>query len=678
MHSLLVLSASSFWLLSHAAAARASAPPVFGSNATTTAFKAWLSTWRNFYCHSNASALPELQDSDLPSAFKGIPPRSVPSDGGAASGIVTEGMGYALMLEGMMAAQGDGWALNLALGLMRSWLAMVQGSSGTSKPPLGGSDKRDGSATKVNTRPYGVSAIPGKGPAGVATWKFPREECFGLGNRSDLCHGSATDGDEDALLGMIYLAAALDYPSDFVDLVIRTVIAFASADLGFPDLYRTLPDGKRVYVPKAGSQWGGLTPPYGKYKRERGVPDWCYAPSYFAPAHYRTFRNFVKNNWVAQFDEYLPPHLDGTPTHIQDLTAAFDAANLAGYNILYYSSCESGTVSNWVGVEAACEDKAALSCTGVPWAHTPYVGKKKRHCSASGTGWGSFGSDASRMPWRIAMDYALFTKESEGVQMYGRDGQVDRRIKFNARHYLNRIVTQYRRYGKCDGGKMGECDCHYTGCKPNWTQAINLSSAFEILQSDKPPTPTNRTPGLICHNVPKYGQSWWAGFMSYPTFTAFIAPYHGSMHTKGESTLKAMSREENKLWLDTLANICDFSKFNDAGGWQILGSVCQKTYFHVSQEVISTMIMSGSLPRVPEKRQRPKGAVVMKVEDTGDIEQPTAHQGAKAALGLVALAASAAVVHLGMRCRSSACSTNRALILSDGNPALWSYAEVVM
>jgi len=31
--------------------------------------------------------------------------------------------------------------------------------------------------------------------------------------------GSAADGDQDALLGMVYLAAALKFPADFVDVV---------------------------------------------------------------------------------------------------------------------------------------------------------------------------------------------------------------------------------------------------------------------------------------------------------------------------------------------------------------------------------------------------------------------------------------------------------------------------
>mmetsp|Transcript_119968 Transcript_119968/g.344842 ORF Transcript_119968/g.344842 Transcript_119968/m.344842 type:complete len:692 (-) Transcript_119968:305-2380(-) len=576
--------------------------PVFGGNATNQAFQVWLSNWRNYYCHVKGKHVPHVEDKDLPKAFQGHPAKEVTSDSGAASGVVTEGMGYALMIEGMLASTGDAWAKNLSLSLARSWMGMVQGGGDDMEKPLGGTDENDGSATKVDVKPYGVSAIPGVGPAGVATWKFPRKFCYGLSNKTDPCHGSATDGDEDAILGLVYLAKALEYPADFVDMTVRSVIAFASADLGFPDMFRTLPDGTRVYVAKAGSQWGGLTPPAGKFMREKGVPDWCTVPAYFAPANYRTFRDFLKTQWKPEFDKYLPPHLNGTKTALQDLVDAFEATITAGYNILYYSSCESGTVSNWVGVKAACKSDEDLSCEGVPWEHTPYVGAEKGNCSASGTGWGRFGADASRMPWRIAMDYALYSEETEKVRMFDRSGKEDKRIKFNARYYLNRIATQYKLYGKCDGGVLGDCDCDYGGCKVNFTQAFPLSAAFEINTSNAVPTaPTVRAPGITCDNVPHIGQSWWAGFMSWPTFTAFIAPYREKVHRDGK-ILKPMNETMSRTWLESLANICDYDKFNAEGHYMIKGATCQRTYFHVTQEVLATFVMSGSVPRLAEPR----------------------------------------------------------------------------
>merc|ERR1719221_2368914 len=151
--------------------------------------------------------------------------------------------------------------------------------------------------------------------------------------------GSATDGDQDAILGMVFLAGTLKYPHDFVDVVMRSVISFASADLGFPDLYRTLPDGTRLFVPKGGSDWGGLLPASGPFGSSQQT--WCYNPSYFAPGHYRTFRDFAKKRWNPAFDAYLPKHLDGSASSLSELLNAFDGAVTAGYNLLYYASCHS-------------------------------------------------------------------------------------------------------------------------------------------------------------------------------------------------------------------------------------------------------------------------------------------------------------------------------------------------
>lgn len=61
------------------------------------------------------------------------------------------------------------------------------------------------------------------------------------------------------------------------------IICPESKDLGFPDLYRVLPGGEKVFVPKMGSMWGGLTPEFGSYRTTQ--QPWCYSPGYFAPAH---------------------------------------------------------------------------------------------------------------------------------------------------------------------------------------------------------------------------------------------------------------------------------------------------------------------------------------------------------------------------------------------------------
>uniref|UniRef100_A0A7S0FTU6 Apple domain-containing protein n=1 Tax=Pyrodinium bahamense TaxID=73915 RepID=A0A7S0FTU6_9DINO len=472
---------------------------VKGGAATQAAFTGFLAIWRDSY-KINDGSVPEVVDASLPSAFKGIPTKVVVSSGGAAGGVVTEGMGYGIMVEAFKAVAGDKTGLANGIALLRGWLGMVYGPAHTPHPFGGGTER--GGATHANTYPYGVSAIAGKGlggtPSGVAGWKYPINQCY------PVCQGSATDGDEDAVLGMIYLSAALGNPKDFVDMAIRAVIAFASADLGFPDLYRTLPDGTRIFVPKGGSQWGGLLPEQGEFKSSQQA--WCYNPSYFAPGHYRVFRDYTKKHWKSSFDSYLPPHLDGTRTSVADLTAAFNGAIIAGYNILYYSSCSSGAVGN--------------------------------------------------------------PEESTRVTMYNRAGAADPAIVFNAKVYLNRMANQYKNHARCDAARG---DCHAVGSTR--TETFKLSVAFD------------QGPHMTCHNVPNAAQSWWAAFMAWPTFTAFVAP------------LEPLSASDSAAWLDALASNCEFT------GKALLGSVCSSSYFELGQEVISTMVMAGAVVPLKEAAQ---------------------------------------------------------------------------
>jgi len=364
---------------------------------------------------------------------------------------------------------------------------------------------------------------------------------------------------------MIYLSAALGHPSDFVDMVVRAIVAFASADLGFPDMFRVLPDGTVIYVPKLGSQWGGLTPAKGKFRSAK--QPWCYSPGYFAPAHYRAFRDFLLKHWQDSYLEYLPPRLDGTSTTLLLLIEAFDSAVTAGYNLLYYSSCSSGTVSNWVGVESTCPREDALNCEGVPWRHTPYVGPEHGQCAESGSRFGAFGADASRAVWRVAMDYVLFREESSNFVMYDRDGYPDESITFSAQTYLNRIVIQYSQSAICDGGVLGSCMNHTTS-------PYEFAFAYDLK--------SNAT-GTTCAAVPNPPESWWAGFMSYPTFTAFVAPYD------------EIGQAQMRQWMDTFSSICNFSQVNFEDftlGKAPKGDICLTSYFEAGQAVLATMIMA--------------------------------------------------------------------------------------
>jgi hypothetical protein len=508
-------------------------------------------------------------------------------------------MGYGMMIEGFLAERGDPIALNNSLGLIKSWLGMVNGPGDITIQPFGGGENTSESATKVKLWPYGISAVEWShsklAPAGVPAWKFPI-------NASDILgyEGSAADGDQDAILGMVYTSQALGNPLDFVDTVVRSIISFASADLGFPDLYRTLPGGEKVFVPKLGSMWGGLTPPHGKYKTSQ--QPWCYSPGYFAPAHYRTFRDFLKRHWHSAFKDYLPPHLDGSKSTLEEILEALDSAVLAGYNLMYYSSCSSGTVSNWVGVEAPCEDDEQLHCAGVPWKHTPWVGPDGGTCEQSGTRFGAFGADASRAAWRIAMDYILYREESHEVTIYDRDGHVDVEASFGAQRYLNRIAVQYASSAVCDGGEPGNCFV-------NTTSPFRLAHAYDLKFNATDTT---------CDGVPNEPESWWAGFMAYPTFTAFVAPYD------------EIGAEQMSNWMDTFSSICNFSGVNLEEDFtkdnKPAGNICLTSYFEASQAVISTLIMADQIRPLPGGDSAPADhveKVTILKEEIVDLGLPT-------------------------------------------------------
>lgn len=235
---------------------------------------------------------------------------------------------------------------------------------------------------------------------------------------------------------------------------------------------------------------------------------------------------------------------------MDELTQAFDGAVTAGYNILYYSSCNSGSASNWVGVKAECANKTDLNCEGVPWASTPYVGERGE-CTASGTSFGAYGAEASRTPWRIALDFAIYPEWSTKVMIYDRAGQADLSVTFNAQTYLNRFANQYKRFSSPE------------------PSAIKLCPAYDVQHGAQ---------DLTCWGVPYNATAnWWGALMSYPTFVGFIAP------------TPAVAEWEAQHWMELLVGLCDINLMT--------GMFCDTTYFGLSMEVISTMILAGAVHR---------------------------------------------------------------------------------
>jgi hypothetical protein len=158
------------------------------------------------------------------------------------------------------------------------------------------------------------------------------------------------------------------------------------------------------------------------------------------------------------------------------------------------------------------------------------------------------------------MDYILYANESSRVTIYDREGKPDPNAVYSAKTYLNGMAKQYIEHAQCDAVKG---DCMAAGMTK--TATYKLAVAFD------------QGPHMTCDNVPNAAQSWWAAFMAWPTFTAFVAP------------LDSLTPSDNRKWLDTFANICTFS------GGKAHGDICQTSYFELGQEVIASMVMSGAV-----------------------------------------------------------------------------------
>lgn len=117
--------------------------------------------------------------------------RAVQSSGGVAGGVVSESQGYGLLLAGLMVARvGPAHArraelVQTALELFEGWRRMCEATSG-------------GTSCQSGTALCGVPAVHECLPS----WQFDGSITSEVGT------GSAPDGDEDAILGMIFLVLA--------------------------------------------------------------------------------------------------------------------------------------------------------------------------------------------------------------------------------------------------------------------------------------------------------------------------------------------------------------------------------------------------------------------------------------------------------------------------------------
>ncbi len=260
--------------------------------------------------------------------------RAVHSSGGAAGGVVSEGQGYGLLMGGIVVASlpathpQRAWAVQTTYELFQGWKQMCKLSAG-------------GGHCQSNFYCSGSPCLP--------HWKFDDAITSAQGT------GSAVDGDEDAMLGMILFVKALQaspppFWNEVADWAQQTCHAFFD--------YGTVSNGAgTARAPKLGSCWGGWD---------------CSNPSYWSPAAYRACSDYLQQR--------SGPALDWTTL----LRTTYQLAAAA--------QCPAtGLVPNWY----------------VPNANDPSV-PGTTGCSGSGTPAAQFGAEASRLVWRMAADYVLY------------------------------------------------------------------------------------------------------------------------------------------------------------------------------------------------------------------------------------------------------------------------------
>jgi len=273
-------------------------------------------------------------------------PRYVHSSGGAAGGVISEGQGYGIFAASVTAAIiGPSHArynsvVDQAYNLFLGWkqMCLKSTSDGCQNPRYCTS----GSST--------VPCLP--------HWKFTDDLSSPWGT------GSAPDGDEDAILGMIILARLTQNakPAWWTDLAKWT---YQSCKQFYQS--ETVAGASGTRIVKLGACWGGWD---------------CQNPSYHAPFAYKAMRDFMK-----QFGSQLG-FTDGL-----DYVTKWNQVIDTSYAILASAQCgTTGLIPNWY----------------VPNSNPTIVGTTG--CSGSGTPSEEFGAEASRAVWRVAIDY-IWTKD---------------------------------------------------------------------------------------------------------------------------------------------------------------------------------------------------------------------------------------------------------------------------
>jgi len=323
---------------------------------------------------------------DLLEALRGSKGLAVHTEPGVT---VTEGQGYAMFAAGM---RKDVQAL---MGLTAAWQAAGQGFA--DGPACGGCGARCSGSLSGSCL---CKTVPG---AYMPGWSMPMDKDWKM--------GSATDGDQDAITGLIYLAE-LTNSDEFRKYAVRSITAFVLEDMGYANVTENsrrvpiigeIPEKHQtMYLWRTGTCGGGFD------RTSHDVNhDLCLSPGYFSPGQWRLFQRYLKKHAA------LVP----APYSADKLGEVLESAIVWGYNMLQRIACPNGIVSNWWSLPAK------------GW---PYQGKLQ--CSNSGTQAGAYYSDAARIPWRVVLDYLWFPDAK--TPFYDEQGKLGG--TFGAKEYANR------------------------------------------------------------------------------------------------------------------------------------------------------------------------------------------------------------------------------------------------
>uniref|UniRef100_A0A7S1GL85 Cellulase n=1 Tax=Cyclophora tenuis TaxID=216820 RepID=A0A7S1GL85_CYCTE len=293
------------------------------------------------------------------------PKYSVPASGGAAgsgSDVVSESQAYGLMITGLVLASWQTHSavtdpnLNTVLttfhGLFNGWRDMCENSSHSAGCQTGGTFCNGGSEI----------CLPG--------WKHNGDLTTEVGT------GSAPDGDEDAIVGMILALKAVDAMGLSVSWY-NEVSEWAEASCTSFLYHNTVTQGNYRLV-KLGSCWGGFD---GNGQN----------PSYHSPGSYKLMRDF-------QSDFSSSDRSYSLPSGLSNLDDAWNKVIDTSYEALSVFQCpDYGLVPNWARIQI---DSTTGDLEINPGSFT-----------GSGTPQNEYGSEAARTTWRVALDAALYPGE---------------------------------------------------------------------------------------------------------------------------------------------------------------------------------------------------------------------------------------------------------------------------